>query len=378
MKKFSKFLLSLIVVTGLMLPMSAQAYMIEQDPIQFSYHPGYASNEIIVLHEAGNPSNVGADSLDREVSFMKRNWQNAYVSYFVGSGGRVKQLAPNGYYQYGAGATGNSKAYAQIELARTNNAEIFKKDYAAYVNLTRGLAKQAGFTFDLDDGTPYGIKTHEWITNNWWGDHTDPYGYLAQWGVSKARLAQDLMVGLPEDGSETTVKPNKPNTPKYKVGQHIRFATIYNTPDDPNEKHIKADQKWTQVGTITQKLNGRKNLYKVENSGKLLGYVNDGDIVEIWNPNQLNTPSKPQESNLVAMNGTFTTNQSLPVSPDATVMSEALAWYDPCESMEYDGYVMANGYAWVSYVDYGGTRRYVAVGPDDGRIDTTWGRGFFN
>ncbi len=163
---------------------------------------------------------------------------------------------------------------------------------------------------------------------------------MAQWGVSKARLAQVLMNGLPEDGRETIVKPNKPNTPKYKVGQHIRFASIYNTPDDPTEKHINADQKWTQVGTITQKLDGRKNLYKVENSGKLLGYVNDGDIVEIWNPSQPTAPSKPQDSNLVSVVGTFTTDQSLPLSPDSTVESPASAWYDPFESMEYDGYVL--------------------------------------
>lgn len=64
----------------------------------------------------------------------------------------------------GSGATANAKAYAQIELARTNNKETFKKDYAAYVNLIRDLATQIGATFDLDDGTGYGIVTHDWIT----------------------------------------------------------------------------------------------------------------------------------------------------------------------------------------------------------------------
>lgn len=375
MKKFSKFLLSVVVVIGLGVPMYANAYTIEHTPIDFSYHPGYASNEIIVLHEAGNSNNVGADSLDREVSYMKRNWQSAYVSYFVGSGGRVKQLAPNGYYQYGAGAIGNSKAFAQIELSRTNNAATFKKDYAAYVNLTRDLAKQAGFTFDLDDTTPYGIKSHEWITNNWWGDHTDPYGYLASWGVTKARLAQDLQNGLPDDGGNTTISPGTPSAPKFAVGQHVRFTTIYNNPDDPIDKHINANQKWTQVGTITQKLSGKRNIYRIENSGKLLGYVNDGDIAEKWYPSQ-----KPDMSNnnRTALTGVFYPNQSLPVSADTDPKSPALAWYDPYEPISYDSYTMSNGYAWVSYVDYGGTRRYVVVGPDDGRIDTTWGRGFFN
>ena len=80
-------------------------------------------------------------------------------------------------------------------------------------------------TFDLDDPTGYGIKTHLWVTNNLGGNHTDPYGYLASWGISKAQFAQDLQTGLPEDGSEVIVNPGKPNKPKYKVGQHVRFTT---------------------------------------------------------------------------------------------------------------------------------------------------------
>ncbi|WP_256924804.1 hypothetical protein [Candidatus Enterococcus mansonii] len=32
----------------------------------------------------------------------------------------------------------------------------------------------------------------------------------------------------------------------------------------------------------------------------------------------------------------------------------------------------------MSYVAGSGKRRYVAVGPDDGQVNTTWGRGFFN
>ena len=119
MKKFSKFLLSLVVVTGLLLPTAADAYQVEQDPIDFGgYFPGYATNELIVLHESGNGKNVGPNSLDNETAYMKRNWTSAYVSYFVGFGGRVKQLAPAGQIQWGAGATANAKAYAQIELAQ--------------------------------------------------------------------------------------------------------------------------------------------------------------------------------------------------------------------------------------------------------------------
>lgn len=89
--------------------MTACAYTIEADPINFTYFPGSATNELIVLHESGNERNLGPHSLDNEVAYMKRNWSNAYVSYFVGSGGRVKQLAPAGQIQYGAGSLANQK-----------------------------------------------------------------------------------------------------------------------------------------------------------------------------------------------------------------------------------------------------------------------------
>ncbi|NST93757.1 SH3 domain-containing protein, partial [Enterococcus faecalis] len=47
-------------------------------------------------------------------------------------------------------------------------------------------------------------------------------------------------------------------------------------------------------------------------------------------------------------------------------------------SIGYDSYIFENGYAWISYIAGSGLRRYVAVGPDDGRTDTVWGKGFFN
>ena len=111
---FKKLMIQLALVIGLSLtiPMTACAYIIEADPINFTYFPGSASNELIVLHESGNERNLGPHSLDNEVAYMKRNWSNAYVSYFVGSGGRVKQLAPAGQIQYGAGSLANQKAYA--------------------------------------------------------------------------------------------------------------------------------------------------------------------------------------------------------------------------------------------------------------------------
>lgn len=101
---------------------------------------------------------------------------------------------------------------------------------------------------------------------------------------------------------------------------------------------------------------------------------------------QPNTPtpqpeSQKQSSNLISMTGTFRPDRKLAVSRDTDPndhASPALDYYFSGMAINYDHYIHSNGYVWISYISHGGARRYVAVGPDDGRTDTTWGTGFFN
>lgn len=155
---------------------------------------GYSDNSIIVAHEAGAPG-----SLDAQVNYMKNNWQSnqAFVSHFVGSNGRIEQLSDTGIAQWGAGATGNKKANAQVELARTSDYGMFKQDYAAYVWLLHTLAAQANIPTNVDSGSDRGIKTHRWISLTYHEtDHVDPYGYLKSWGVSEQQFRNDVSNGV--------------------------------------------------------------------------------------------------------------------------------------------------------------------------------------
>lgn len=155
-----------------------------------------SQNRYVVAHEAGNPGNTGPDSLEREISFMTRNWRNAFTSHFVGGGGRIVQLAPSGIRQYGAGPKANAYCYAQVELARTKDPATFRKDYEAYVWLLRKLAHEAGLPVELDR-PGHGIKSHEWITKNLGGStHTDPFSYLASFGITRAQFAKDIKSGV--------------------------------------------------------------------------------------------------------------------------------------------------------------------------------------
>ncbi|MGV3336682.1 peptidoglycan recognition protein family protein [Latilactobacillus curvatus] len=161
------------------------------------------NNRLVIAHDTGTT----APAINNAI-YMKRTWNTnyAYTQYVVGDGGQVYRVGADGYVSWGAGTWGNANAYSQVELARTTDPNQFKVDYAVYVNLLRDLANNAGISTNLDTG--YGIVTHKWITDNVWGDHQDPYGYLASMGVSKAQFAQDLKTGLPENGSSTTTPTN--------------------------------------------------------------------------------------------------------------------------------------------------------------------------
>ncbi|MFJ7734680.1 N-acetylmuramoyl-L-alanine amidase [Lysinibacillus sp. NPDC097231] len=152
----------------------------------------------VIAHESGNDKNNGPNALENEIVFMNQNKANAFVSHWVGGGGRIVQVAPVNKVQYGCGPKGNPYSYAQVELAQTSDKAQFKKDYAAYIWLLRKLAVEAGIPTVLD-GTGNGIKSHRWISDNLGGtSHKDPFAYLQSMGISEKQFIQDIQNGLEE------------------------------------------------------------------------------------------------------------------------------------------------------------------------------------
>lgn len=153
-------------------------------------------NNLIIAHETANSKST----IDDEVLYMKRNAASAFVTHFVGGGGRIIQTAPVGSVSWGAGPKANGYAYAQVELCRTKMKAVFEKDYAAYIWLLRDLASKSGVPKTLDTGskvTDKGVKSHKWVSDKLGGtDHQDPYGYLASWGISKEQFAADVKNGV--------------------------------------------------------------------------------------------------------------------------------------------------------------------------------------
>lgn len=262
-----KNLLGLLVVTGSMLfGINTNAYEVNNE---FHLNPYEGSGQVaypnkIILHETANPRATGRN----EATYMKNNWFNAHTTAIVGDGGIVYKIAPEGNVSWGAGYA-NPYAPVQIELQHTNDKELFKKNYKAYIDYTRDMGKKFGIPMTLDQGTSVwekGVVSHQWVTDFVWGDHTDPYGYLAKMGISKAQLAHDLANGVSGESAKPTPAPEKPKPSKpenptktnrfnYRVDglEYVNgMWQIYN-------EHLgKIDFNWTDNGipvSIVDKVN---------------------------------------------------------------------------------------------------------------------------
>ena len=173
----------------------------------------------IILHEVG----VDNSSAQANAAYFKNNWSTAetYSTFAVGADG-IYQIGEPGYVAWAA-LNANPYAPVQIEFERTNDANRFKKGYANYIALAREMADKYGIPKTLDAGgvgTP-GIKSHLWVTNNYGGDHVDPYGYLASHGISKSQLAKDLANGV---GTVVTSKPAPVASNAKTVATNVTYA----------------------------------------------------------------------------------------------------------------------------------------------------------
>ncbi|MDK1716644.1 peptidoglycan recognition protein family protein [Dellaglioa algida] len=182
-----------------------------------------AKPHVIITHDVGNPKTLGLNN----AIFMNRTFNSAYT-HFVIDGNTAYQVGTPGYVAWGAGSWANENSPAQIEIDNSYDPAHFAKSYKTYIDLIRDMAKKYGIDLTLDSSNMYaGVKTHAWVTANIWGDHMDPYDYLARMGVSKAKFANDIKNGT---GSVTTpgkpeitnpVAPVKPSTNgTFKDGQY--------------------------------------------------------------------------------------------------------------------------------------------------------------
>lgn len=184
-------------------PLTANAYTIDST-YAFGASQGdntRANNKFIILHDVGTESGARANA-----NYFDNNWSTAqaYTQYTVGDGGQVFKIGEPGYVAWGAGSYANANSPVQIELGHASTYEQFKQDYASYVALAHDSAVQFGIPLRFNN-TSGGIITHQFVSQNFWGDHQDPTAYLAKWGVSQQMLANDVVSGQSSLGGSSSV-----------------------------------------------------------------------------------------------------------------------------------------------------------------------------
>lgn len=212
LKKNSKYSFAVAVAAAfLVAPITAQAYTVNND-YAFSSSMGdtgtLRARQSVTIHATGN---LGP-SAENTAIYEHREWNSsqAYVTDIVGADNNSAngknsvdfKVGQEDYPSWGVGYTGNQVSVAQIELAETSDWEQFRNDYATYIQVIINYCDKYSLPRDLDTG--YGVNSHNYFTQTYGEtDHTDPYGYLSSWGVSKAQLQQDLYNGYSSVGGET-------------------------------------------------------------------------------------------------------------------------------------------------------------------------------
>ena len=198
-----------------------------------------ATSNYIIAHETGNANNTGSNSAKNEAIYMKGHWQSAYTHAIAGHD-RVYIVGEPGYIAYGAGTVANGRSPFQIELARYSDKGLAIKAYHNYANAIREYAKKYSIPLTLD-GAGNGVKSHKWVSDNIWGDHQDPYGYLSSIGISKAQFASDL-----KNGVGSTHAPSGLTNSKGIVRARAD-GFLVNSKGEKTKHLVKANSAWKVV-----------------------------------------------------------------------------------------------------------------------------------
>lgn len=362
MRKFNKYLYSILIVVGIMVSGIAHAYEIEYNYAIPRNTTGYATPNYVVAHDAGNPNNTGPNSLDNEVNYMTNNYGSQFSNYFVGSGGRVVELMPAGKVSWAA-LDANWQSYAQVELSRANNYETFQKDYASYVSLLRDLADRGGIPKELD-GYGRGIKSHRWVTYNLGGDHVDPFGYLNSWGVSEQQFKNDIKYGI----KGVKPKPNPvPTNPTVKPDGSASIATKGDTVNFTGSKDIYGTSLWVSNPYQVKEISGNRAV--LTKNGGIFAAVNVKDLKVVSSTKPTNPkPTTPNSTGTYAgfnkenAKFTVTVNEGI----QARVNSYGLNGYkggvlEKGDSINYDGWTVRDNYVWIHYKGFTGDDLFIPV-----------------
>ncbi|WP_217365149.1 stalk domain-containing protein [Brevibacillus sp. HD1.4A] len=148
------------------------------------YRNGVGAYEGVVAHATAS---YAPD--ENQVSYFINNWQKrqAFVQYFV-DWDSIRQTSDINFKAWGAGPTAN-KRYVHVELCQTKDPKLFVESYKRYVWLLAWILRRRNL--GVIDGKT--LVSHDFCSKTFKDtNHTDPIGYLAEHGITWAKLVADV------------------------------------------------------------------------------------------------------------------------------------------------------------------------------------------
>lgn len=265
---------------------------------KYAYRNGVGRPEGIVVHDTANDRST----INGEISYMKNNYQNAFVHAFV-DGDRIIETAPTDYLSWGVGAVGNPR-FINVEIVHTHDYASFARSMNNYADYAATQLQYYGLKPDSAEYDGKGtVWTHYAVSKYLGGtDHADPHGYLRSHNYSydqlydlineKYLIKMGKVAPWGTQSTTTPTTPSKPSTPstpstgKLTVAANNGVAQIkptnsglYTTVYDKTGKATNEVQKTFAV-TKEASLGGNKfYLVKDYNSPTLIGWVKQGDVI---------------------------------------------------------------------------------------------------
>ncbi|HCQ2130521.1 TPA: glucosaminidase domain-containing protein [Staphylococcus aureus] len=259
---------------------------------KYAYRNGVGRPEGIVVHDTANDRST----INGEISYMKNNYQNAFVHAFV-DGDRIIETAPTDYLSWGVGAVGNPR-FINVEIVHTHDYASFARSMNNYADYAATQLQYYGLKPDSAEYDGNGtVWTHYAVSKYLGGtDHADPHGYLRSHNYSydqlydlineKYLIKMGKVAPWGTQSTTTPTTPSKPSTGKLTVAANNGVAQIkptnsglYTTVYDKTGKATNEVQKTFAV-TKEASLGGNKfYLVKDYNSPTLIGWVKQGDVI---------------------------------------------------------------------------------------------------
>lgn len=254
---------------------------------EYAYHSNYGwepeNGEVgkpkgVVLHDVGNDNST----IHGEISYMSRNWKNAFVHAFVDAD-NIIQVADTDYLAYGAGPYSND-LHMHVELVRHDNAHDFAKsinNYADYIaNLLYKYKLPVVSAEETGEGT---LFSHVAVSNHLDGTASpDPYEYFARFDYEyndvinligeryadmfNKRTSPQISMPIEQGTTDLLAEVNTNNSGLYESVTDVRTKNANNL----------LGQQFRVVRTATYNYD---DYYLLENEdGVSLGWMYAGDL----------------------------------------------------------------------------------------------------